>query len=177
MSDSNSTLPEGFRQIPGFPRYCISEYGIVLSAQRKRPWSKAKQLSPVTVKDGYLAFNLSHNGVVKQLTIHRLVLTTFVGERPDGHQCRHLDGNQHNNHISNLAWGTSLENIHDKKLHGTDSTGECNPSAKLNESDVLEIRRRRESGEPLRVIAKDFNISVNAVWAIHTRLTWKHVQS
>ncbi len=181
MSDSNSTIPEGFRQIPGFPRYAIDANGTVLSTCRpgranEYPWSEAKPLSAVTAKDGYLAFNLCmDNGRVKQRTVHTLVLTTFVEPRPNGLECRHLDGNKLNNHVSNLAWGTGLQNRRDRILHGTSSEGEKNGCAKLTTCDVLEIRRRHKNGELLRLLADDFNVSITAVWAVATRRTWKHV--
>lgn len=51
--------------------------------------------------------------------VHTLVLAAFVGERPPGlHGC-HNDGNNENNHVSNLRWDTPAENMHDKVRHGT----------------------------------------------------------
>jgi len=51
-------------------------------------------------------------------SIHRLVLETFIGKRPKGMVCRHLDGNSCNNKLSNLKWGTQKENIADAFKHG-----------------------------------------------------------
>jgi hypothetical protein len=52
-------------------------------------------------------------------TVHRLVLEAFVGPRPRGMECRHLDGDPANNHLGNLVWGTKIENETDKVRHGT----------------------------------------------------------
>ena len=47
MSNVDSTIPAGFRQISGFPRYAVNEDGTVLSicfrggTKAVRPWSKA----------------------------------------------------------------------------------------------------------------------------------------
>ena len=50
--------------------------------------------------------------------VHTLVATTFeLTKRPGDYLVRHLDGNYKNNNVSNLAWGTDLENAADRKLH------------------------------------------------------------
>ena len=181
MSDTNSTVPEGFRQIPGFSRYAVDENGTVLSIRaggerrNNRNWENAKRLAPSTDKLGYRRVCLRHDGRTQTLTVHALVLTTFVGPRPDGMQCRHLDGNPSNNHISNLAWGTPRENDRDKILHGTDSRGEQNGSAKLNATNILEIRMRAANGETQKSIAKDFHVRQTHISAIVLRRLWKHI--
>lgn len=177
MSDS---IPDGFRQIPGFPRYAVDEHGNVLSicpiGQGKNiPWKNARRLNPTKSKDGYLRVYLTHDGREQTVYVHALVLTTFVGPRPEGLQCRHLDGNPANNHVSNLAWGTPLENEQDKILHGTKQRGEKGNGAKLTEEDVLEIRRRAASGETQTSIAKDFSVDRTRICRIVLRKTWAHV--
>ena len=49
--------------------------------------------------------------------VHRLVLETFVGPRPDGMEARHLNGDCQDNRVENLIWGTPLENGADKIRH------------------------------------------------------------
>jgi hypothetical protein len=47
-------------------------------------------------------------------------MLAFEGDRPelDGTcQIRHLDGNEMNNRLSNLKYGTAKENAADRKLH------------------------------------------------------------
>lgn len=48
--------------------------------------------------------------------------------------------------------------------------------AKLTESDVREIRRRRAAGEKLQDIADDYCICHTNVVRIALRKSWKHVQ-
>lgn len=182
MSDADSTPPEGFRIIPGYPRYAINEIGIILSvclkgraSVKSRPWSKATRIASSTDKDGYQKVQLTHDGHPKGLPVHGLVLLAFVGPCPDGLQCRHLDGNPANNHVSNLAWGTRIENAQDTVLHGTAIRGEKSPNAKLKPDDVLEIRRRRANGDTLADIAYDYDISSTIVSLIVRRLAWKNV--
>jgi len=54
------------------------------------------------------------------LHVHRLVLEAFVGTRPAGRQCRHLNGDPIDNRLENLAWGTDEENFADKRSHNPD---------------------------------------------------------
>lgn len=181
MSDSDNTIPEGFRVIPGYPRYAINNSGIILSTfHRNRhgitiPWKNANHVKTLTSKRGYHIVNLRHNGRPRQMFVHTLVLTTFVGPCPDGQMCRHLDGCKTNNHVDNLAWGTAKQNSDDAALHGTLRKGEKCNLAKLTENDVLEIRRRAASGERQLDIAKDFPITIHAVSVIVRRIIWKHI--
>ncbi len=182
MSEANSNPPDGFVVMPGYPRYAINESGVILSACLKgrashkcKPWSKATHLAFSTNKDGYQKVQLTHNGQPQSFAVHALVLSVFVGPCPDGLQCRHLDGNPSNNHVSNLAWGTRVENAQDTVLHGTAIVGEKSPNAKLTDSDVLEIRSMRSRGCTLNEIAWDFEVSINTVISIVKRRSWKHI--
>lgn len=172
MSESDP-IPNGFRQIPGFPRYAIDENGTVISVcghrgGANRLWKDAKHVKQLPDTDGYYRVYLSHDGHGRTVNVHRLVLITFVGPCPDGMQCRHLDGNQTNNHVSNLAWGTKSQNERDKNRHGT-------VGLKLTTTDVLEIRRRAANGESQSDIAKDFLVHVANVSRIVRRKAWKHI--
>lgn len=180
MSDSDSTIPAGFRQIPGFPRYCMSEDGTILSICKNGPgadlpWSEAKRLNCWIGPDGYLRISLRQDNRKRQFLVHVLLLTMFVGPRPEGMECRHLDGNPASNDLSNLTWGTSAENERDKIRHGKSNRGDRNGGAKLTVADVLEIRERSASGEPHRAIAADFHVQYNCALNIAKHRTWKHV--
>lgn len=180
MSESDS-VPNGFRQIPGFPRYAIDENGTVLSVchatgrGKDRPWANAKLIKPATDRYGYPVIQLRHDGRKRSVGIHTLVLITFVGPRPEGMLCRHLDGCRTNNHVSNLAWGTAQQNSDDMILHGKSGIGNGNGNVKLTDSDVIEIRRRAANGESRRVIAKDFSVDISNVCLVVLRKTWAHV--
>lgn len=43
--------------------------------------------------------------------VHKMVLEAFVGPRPKGMVCCHLDNNGCNNKLGNLKWGTMKENM------------------------------------------------------------------
>jgi hypothetical protein len=92
---------------PRHPEYEVSEYGHLRR--------KGKVRKPYLQADGYLVYCLMGH---KTRKVHQLVLEAFVGPKPEGGVCRHLDGNRTNNHITNLRWGTRSENSKDRWDHG-----------------------------------------------------------
>ena len=181
MSDSDNTIPAGFRVIPGYPRYAIDASGKVMSVcslngrGQDRLWENATCVKPGTDRDGYHIICLCHGGHKRTVRVHAMVLTTFVGPCPDGMVCRHLDGNRNNNCISNLAWGTPLENSQDMILHGTSNKGDKHGMVKLTDADVLAIRTRAASGESQTSIAKDFPVTQSSISLIVRRKKWTHI--
>ncbi|MGW7657847.1 NUMOD4 motif-containing HNH endonuclease [Streptomyces tendae] len=113
------TEVEEWAHIAGYEGlYEVSTFGNV------RSWSRTKRgalLKPRSNKQGYLSVALTRAGSVKHRKIHQLVLEAFVGPRPEGTVCRHLDGNPVRNVVGNLAWGTQSENMADAIRHGTHS--------------------------------------------------------
>lgn len=115
-------------------------------------------------------------GVDGKLTVrrvHRLVMEAFVGARPSGMECRHLNGDQDDCRRSNLAWGTSVQNTADARRHGRGNAGERNPSAKLTGSNVEEIRTLASGGAPYHTIAKRFGVAQTTVRDIVNRRRWR----
>jgi hypothetical protein len=108
----------------------------------------------------------------KQRLVHQLVLEAFAGPRPENCQVRHLDGDPSNNKLDNLAWGTKAENEADKIKHGTLLFGTANPSSKLTEADVLDIRASNKRQVDLAGI---YGVSQAVISAVRLRKIWKHV--
>lgn len=54
--------------------------------------------------------------------------------------------------------------------------GSRHHGAKLIESDVVEIRRRKCAGESIRRISKDYPVCMATIYAICSRTIWKHVK-
>jgi hypothetical protein len=80
-----------------------------------------KELEPKIVH-GYHYVGLYENKNRKYYYIHRLVLTLFKGECPNGYECDHIDRNPSNNHIDNLRWVTRYENLMNRSITRTDIT-------------------------------------------------------
>lgn len=110
---------EEWRPIPDAPGYDVSTLGRVRSRVRFRGSTEPRILRAApNIKTGYAQVELkgARRGKV---TVHSLVLLAFIGPRPDGMQVRHIDGDQSNNSLSNLAYGTVSENQYDQVRHGT----------------------------------------------------------
>lgn len=113
--------------IPGYEGfYEVSNYGDVRSLTRHVPYGRHKGMVyrgrdiKQFISGKYLSVKLAKAGVTKTRYVHELVMLAFEGERPtlDGRcEIRHLDGNEMNNQLSNLKYGTTKENAADRKLH------------------------------------------------------------
>lgn len=158
------------RPVPGYPDYFITGSGEVWSLKGSEPRKLAISLDSY----GYPKVMLygAHRDVIH---IHTLILITFVGPRPEGLQCRHLDGNRKNFAIDNLCWGTPLENGSDTVRHGRSTAGERHPKAKLTEAEIAAIRNRFRSGESLRKLAKELGMSKSNLSDIRSGKTWRQV--
>lgn len=99
---------EEWRTIPGFPHYEASSEG------RVRNVRTGCILRPGTKPAGYQHVSLSDNGRMRAINVHSLVLSAFIGPRPDGSECRHLNSEPSDNRLANLAWGTKRENTDDR---------------------------------------------------------------
>jgi len=104
-------VPE-WRRVPGWP-YEVSDDGQV------RRVGASKPRKSFIAQNGYIILTLCDGPRTRTFTVHRLMARAFFGEPEGGQQVRHLDGNQKNNVIANLAWGTQAENVADKVRHGT----------------------------------------------------------
>lgn len=109
---NNSHHPEyGLRNeiwqtIRDYPRYEISSLGNIRN-------NKQNIKSYVTPK-GYLRVQLSHEGQQKNFMVHRLVAESFIPNPDNKPEVNHKDSDRKNNHVDNLEWVTSSENV----LHG-----------------------------------------------------------
>lgn len=142
--------------------YEVSDTGLV----RKN----GKLKKPSLRQDGYLHVGIVEPGLKpRKVFLHRLVLEAFVGPRPEGMQCRHIDGNPLNNNLSNLCWGTQAENEADKIKHGTHMSGTKIPSSKLNAAQVVEIRR---SNLTQRELARIYGVGQAQISRIKRGVHW-----
>lgn len=186
-------MNELWRPIVGWPGYEISSLGRVRSLARLDTAGqriRERILQPRLHSGGYLRVQLC-SGKSKDFFIHRLVLETFVGPCPPGKEGCHNDGNRKNNTIANLRWDTRLENIRDKRKHGTQpmgknhymarrpdwvKRGEKCPAAVLNSIDVERIRDLLRSKCTHQSIADWIGtIKRENVGMISRGLTWRHL--
>ncbi len=161
-----------FRMHPDQDHLLVHRNGMLVSF-RPHPIRKQSRILRLTICNGYARVPYWRAGRWISREVHGIVLEAFVGPCPSGMECRHLDGDGTNNHISNLRWGTRKENAQDRRMHGTLSAGVRHVQTRLSPEQVVEIRRRRLSGEIARTIAGDHGISLNYVYGIAHRHSWK----
>jgi hypothetical protein len=106
-------MKEIWKDIPGYVgSYQVSDRGRVRGLDRLdvrgRKW-KGKILGLRKCSHGYLRAYLYLNKVSSVIRVHRLVLLTFVGPCPKGMESCHGDGIKSNNCLTNLRWGTPLD--------------------------------------------------------------------
>lgn len=70
-------------------------------------------------RQGYPIISLQAGSRKSTKPVHRLVLTAFVGPKPDGTECCHGDGDKTNNRLDNLRWDSKKANALDAVRHGT----------------------------------------------------------
>lgn len=111
---------EEWRSIQGYEGlYEVSNRGRVRSLPRKDFAGrrlKGRILAPGTKSNGYLSVNLSF-GEKKNIHIHDLVTSAFLGKKPKGHEVNHIDYDRSNNRVENLEYVTHSENV----LHSIDN--------------------------------------------------------
>lgn len=160
--------------------YSVSDQGRVRSERRFRTGKGGKPvavneriLKPTLHRDGHLRVRLCDGQTKRSAFVHTLVLTAFVGPRPDGLQACHNSGDPSDNRRSNLRWGTPQSNQADRVAHGTSSRGEKNASAKLTPAQALSIRLDPRSHED---IAAEYAVARTTVGSIKSGKTWKHLE-
>lgn len=160
-------MSEEWRPVSGWPDYFVSDQGRVRgrSGRYLKPWPNGT---------GYVQVALTHCGRRRAVTVHRLVLETFVGDG-QGLQGAHRNGDPTDNRLSNLVWATPAENNRHKRGHGTHRQGEAVNFARLTEAAVRDIRSRVAAGETQRALAEEYGVHFATVSALVLRKSWRHV--
>jgi hypothetical protein len=103
--------------------------------------------------------------------VHRLVASAFLGE--SDLLVLHKDGDNLNNNIGNLYYGTHSDNYKDSKRHGTASFGERHGQHKLTADNVKNIRELLKTKLSASEIGKMFGVQKSTVLHIKWGKTWK----
>lgn len=140
-------------------------------------------LKPTPTSNGYLCVTLNAHGIQTWRLVHQIVIEAFTGYCPVGQECRHRDGNGHNNRPRNLRYGTRKQNARDRDRHGRTVRGEAHWKAGITERQVNRakrlLRRKERTGLPAtyREIAKRCRMSEWVLYSIRTGRHWNHVKS
>ncbi|WCE04457.1 HNH endonuclease [Pseudoxanthomonas sp. JBR18] len=159
------------RPVSGFPGYFVTDAGQIVSCRGGTP-----RLLVWSIKStGYPAVSLCRLGDTLTKSVHSLVADAFLGPRPEGYVCRHLDGNPQNPSVNNLAYGTPAENEADKERHGRRVRGEQVHGSRLTAADVAEIRDLYAKGVQYSELLIRWPINPANMHAAVHGYTWKHI--
>ena len=176
-------MNEKWMWIKGFEgRYAVSDQGCF------RTWmetgaSRFLRDEPLVLKlrknktSGYLYLSPYNDKLHKTtpLKAHKVVMETFVGERPTNMDICHLNGNKEDNRLCNLMYGTREENCSHMLKHGTRPMGETHGKTKLTNEDVRNIKARLVFGTKNGDIARMYGVSTQVISNIKIGVTWRHI--
>lgn len=108
---------------------------------------------------------------------HRFSYHLANGGIPEGLMVRHRCDVRNCINPKHLKLGTVVDNSADMKARNRSLRGERNPTAKLNDEKVIEIRRRAASGEKKIRLAEEFGVTDVAISDICNGKVWTHVQA
>ena len=146
--------------------YAVTEFGKVFS----------------TFTQDYLVGNLSFDGYARVLLkldsgrlatmpLHRIIAMAFIPNPENKNEVNHIDGNKLNNHVSNLEWAWSYENM-EHALH----TG-LRVSA-ISDQQIHDICALLEQGYGNSEISRMLNIPIHHIKGIksgcHMRISRKY---
>lgn len=155
---------EVWRDIPGY-------VGLYKVSNRGRVAGLRGLLNPRQYR--YSSVGLYKNNEQKYKTVHRLVLLAFVGSSEL--ETRHLDGNNHNNNLWNLKYGTHRENGQDWSKHGI-GVGEANGMSKLKVENVIQLKKLLKTDTYFQKdLAKMFDVTPVTISKIKHGELWSHV--
>ena len=164
--------------IKGFEGYYqISNKGDIKALRYYgRAWEK---IIPIGIlKCGYHGVNLScSNGRYTKL-LHRLIAEAFIANPENKEHVNHKNGNKLDNNVCNLEWVTRSENMRHALSVGllNSPKGELSSQAKLNNSQVLEIRQKaNQQGVSKCDMAKEYSVSLTTIRNIVSRKKWAHI--
>lgn len=103
-------MQEIWKDIPDYVGiYQVSNLGNVRSITYQGI-PKIRILKPKYHHSGYVMYTLCKNKVHKNIYAHVLVARSFIPNQNNKPNINHIDGNKHNNVLSNLEWVSRSEN-------------------------------------------------------------------
>lgn len=157
---------ECWRTVPHFVNYEVSDAG------RVRRIGTSGALRDAAHPRGYRTVCLYRSGRRFTRTVHSVVASAFMPDRPPDTEINHIDGNKANNRATNLEYLTGAQNKAHAVLVGLTLAGSANPSARLSSADVGVIRSLCRAGRSQRCVADMFGVSRGHVSNLVTGKKW-----
>ena len=169
------------RTITSYPGYFADTEGNIYSDRPRnryaQPPKNLRRLKTRKNNRGYcdVAIRTTSKNYTRRCLIHQLVLEAFVGPKPEGTECRHLDGNPLNNHVDNLEWGTHNQNMQDiRRHHKRDNAHKyLSKLTEVHARQIAALCKFRVFTQ--REIAFLYQVSRSTVAAISCKQNWKYI--
>lgn len=179
----DSAIVEEWRDIKDFEGiYQVSNMGRVRSVEHDIVMrnNAVKHIGQKVLKlheggnNPYLQAYLHKDKKVQNKLVHRLVVSTFIGEIPDGYEVNHINGNKQDNRVANLEIVTSKENkAHAMRIGLFNPHGENQGGARLTNVQAADIRRKYIRGKiRQKDLANEYNVSQNVIFKIVNNITY-----
>jgi len=168
-------MEEVWRDVKNFEGlYQVSNLGKVKRLVSKRVLCERLIGSSID-RYGYVKRVLSKKGKNHCFTEHRLVAITFLENPENKATVNHINGIRTDNRVENLEWNTQLENKqHAIRTGITNMKGTNHPKCKLNEEQVLEIKKIGFS-QTRTSLSKKYGVSRNSILGIIKGKYWNHI--
>ena len=114
---------EDWRDAPSYPGYQASWGGLVRSVDRVLSDGRSAGgvvLTPSPDRDGYLRVSIGR----RKVPVHYVVMDAWLGPCPEGMERLHGNSDNQDNSVTNLRFGTHLENEQDKRQKGKKNIAE-----------------------------------------------------
>ena len=162
-------MTEVWQPIPGYSKYEASSMGRL----RKASESHYVLTDICPSNKGYLTICIKGDvGRRKRLNVHVLIAAAFLGPRPKGRECSHLNDVKTDNRSMNIIYSTHKENCALRS-----SNGRWGGQLKLSVEKVREIKARIKTGEKLKTIAADYGVSQQTISSIKIGHTWTWIDT
>lgn len=122
-------------------------------------------------KDGYGLLSVRR----RNFRAHRLAYEAAFGPIPAGMLVRHKCDNPPCINPDHLEVGYEIDNSRDRVERGRSLPGSTNPSARLNEEQVREIRSQLADGVPSVTLARRYGVGQTTISRIKLGTHWRNV--
>lgn len=171
---------ETWKDIPMFKNFQASNLGNIRISDRLIPRGnhlmnrKGRLLKQTKNEKGYPEVRIIEIGKKPLVqVVHKLVMLTFVGPRPNNYQINHKNGIKTDNRLQNLEWISASDNMkHAYSLNLACKRGENNGRAKLTEADILLIREECKVRGRQKQLAKRFGVTQTTISYIKLGKSW-----
>lgn len=121
---------EQWRPVVGWSRYEVSNTGKVREAGTNKPVAQWDHTGRGTT---YKRVTLRQEGYRKGARVHQLVARAFLPNPDHLPEVDHKDGNPFNNHVSNLEWVSSSQNLYRRDIR----------QQGIKQRSILDVKKRR----------------------------------